>query len=180
MKKFHQFKQGLIGLLIITLGIVFALYQFVSSQSPEKKLIQILETYKIKLVQIPADDTYDPIDFSEPIEILIEKTETINNAFKPLFTERGFNQFIGNRLSFIYRDYYNETGKALTYDDIKVKSITFQEELHKAVIIYTLHYHDNRADFSENNQIVFLETEEGWLIDHETLNRKDITTRRYE
>ena len=181
MAKSYKQKQYVGAGIIIIIGIAFGLYQFDFFESPEKRLLQNLETYKVQLIQIPPDDTYEALDFSEPMDLLIEKTEAINNAFKPLFTEDGFNRFVGNRTVYVYRDYYNVTERALFFDKIDVKSITFQKELHKAVIVYTLHYHDDLATtFSEDNQVVFLETDEGWLIDHETIHAKAIITLRYD
>jgi|GEM_PF-2438984 len=171
----------IISAIIILIGLGLVGYRIISSQSPEEQVLEILETYKKQLTQIPADDSYVPLNASESTEALMQAVDAMNNTFEAFFTEQGYNQFLGNRIAFIYPEYYDATNRALSFDKIDVKSVTFEEELHKAVIIYTLHYHDDiGTTFSEDNQVVFLETDDGWFIDNETINAKRIVLLRYE
>lgn len=146
------------------------------SPSDDERVYDVLVDYKEKLCQVSPENELILFLESDLSQMTSEEiTASMNTYIEPFgvfFTSRGFEEFKENRTIMIY--FQNEAVNTLSFVDLKIKSMTWNEAVDHVVVYYVLTLKINdQVLVEENNQAVLIKEKGKFKIDDETIFKRN-------
>ena len=172
--------------IILLLAIFMSLFIGCSKENKnyEDEIKELVLNYKKDMITVTKDD--EEIEVVDNLIVsggedawtaMKKRKEYFEKKYKKYFSEDGYNKFANELQSSVYRIYAKNTESTIEFRDIEFTNISEPKDNFVSVsckVTFDIVDKDNKKDtITENSEMVFINEEDNWRINSDTIFFKE-------